>query len=106
MRAFSNFKQPNAKLFKIVIARASEAIHRAAPRKNGLLRRFAPRNDVESNRTGLDRANQLDPVQQIARFINPLKLPVSARLCLGRFAATNYLNGYSSKLNFKKAPGI
>jgi hypothetical protein len=53
-----------------------------------------------------DRANQLDPVQQIARFINPLEVPVCARLSLGRFAATNYLNGYSSKLNFKKAPGI
>jgi hypothetical protein len=26
----------------------SEAIHAAAPRKNGLLRRFAPRNDVVS----------------------------------------------------------
>jgi hypothetical protein len=31
--------------FEAVIASVSEAIHRAAQRKNGLLRRFAPRND-------------------------------------------------------------
>jgi len=56
--------------------------------------------------TGLDRANQLDPVQQIALLHQSAQVPVCARLCLGRFAATNYLNGYSSKLNFKKAPRI
>src|SRR4051812_20896727 len=35
----------------------SEAIHLGAPRKNGLLRRFAPRNDaglIEQRRPGLD----------------------------------------------------
>jgi hypothetical protein len=30
---------------KLVIASVSEAIHRTAERKDGLLRRFAPRND-------------------------------------------------------------
>src|SRR5437870_5290650 len=30
----------------------SEAIHPSATRKNGLLRRFAPRNDVSKNETG------------------------------------------------------
>jgi hypothetical protein len=34
------------RLFR-VIASASEAIHRAATRKNGLLRRYAPRKDVD-----------------------------------------------------------
>jgi len=33
--------------FKQVIVIASEAIHRATKRENGLLRRLAPRNDEE-----------------------------------------------------------
>jgi hypothetical protein len=57
--------------------------------------------------TGLDRANQLDPVQQIALLHQSAQVPgLRAALPWGRFAATNYLNGYSSKLNFKKATGI
>ena len=36
-----------------VIASDSEAIHRATKRKHGLLRRFAPRNDGEEWRIGM-----------------------------------------------------
>ena len=39
--------------------------------------------------------------------LNPRKYRFErVRLCRGRFAATNYLNKCSSKLNFKKAPGF
>jgi hypothetical protein len=41
-RDWFDFQTANS---ETVIASVSEAIHRAAQRKNGLLRRFAPRND-------------------------------------------------------------
>src|ERR1700710_2576421 len=43
LKACSHFKQPET--LEVVIASHSEAIRRTAERKNGLLRRFAPRND-------------------------------------------------------------
>src|SRR4051794_5867182 len=47
-------RRGNAELYPRHCER-SEAIHIAARRKNGLLRRFTPRNDVE--RAGIDNRN-------------------------------------------------
>jgi hypothetical protein len=48
------------RLFR-VIASASEAIHRAATRKNGLLRRYAPRNDVDRSEHDFALSRRIAP---------------------------------------------